>query len=136
MTGPKRTNRHNFEIIYFKCDFNGGFPWGNFLSVFANKSWSSSYCFWDKRGQRGQNKTSTLKDNFLNLSLICVLFSPIEFLWKKSCSEYGNRFALVCTISNIWQDQKFYFNGLNINIGPYVNWIKYLIELTLIVWMT
>jgi hypothetical protein len=36
-----------------------------------------------------------------------------------SCLEYGNRFVVAFAISELWEDEKSYFKGLEINIGPY-----------------
>ena len=93
--------------FYFKSDFNGGFFFWFLLTFPAgicNKSW-----LWDKSGQRGPRGTNTENDNFLNLSLICVMFYSFN-----SCLECGNIIV-------------GYFTGLNANIKPYVNWIKYVL---------
>ena len=68
----------------------------NFLSAFSNQIWPSSCDFKDKRNQHPKS---------LHLSLICVLFFFLNWIHlNTSCFEYGNRFVVVFTISEIWED--------------------------------
>ena len=100
--------------FYFKSDFDRGFFFFKFLMklpAIVNKSLPSSYGFWDKRGQ------------------ICVLFFhwiPLKIYFLKGSQQ-------ICCSFDCFIDQKVkslncsfksYFNGLKINIGPYVKWIK------------
>jgi len=41
---------------------------------------------------------------------------------QNSFLEVSRWFVVVCDVSEIWQDQASYFNGLKINIRPYVKW--------------
>jgi len=80
----------------------------NFLPAFVNKSEPNSHGFWDKSGQREQRGSNTQNKNFLNLSLICVMF----FRWiplKNVCLEHGNIFIAALTVVVIGKDQQSYF---------------------------
>ena len=59
---------------------------------------------------------------------------PTEFLFKNPFWMDSNRFAFAHTIPEIWEDQKSYFNGLKINIEPYLKWIKNKILKSRLMW--
>ena len=77
-----------------------------------------AHCFWDKSGQRGSRGTNTQNDNFLNLSLLGVMF----FHWiplRYSRLEYGNRFIAAFTVAVIWMDQQSCLEYGNICIAAF-----------------
>ena len=104
--------------FYFKSDFDRFFfssdsLW-NFIPAIVNKSLPSSYVFRDKRGQ------------------ICVLFFhwiSLKIYFLKGSQQICCSFDCFIDIrgpkvKSLNCSFKSYFNGLKINIGPYVKWIK------------
>ena len=104
--------------FYFKSDFDRVFfssdsLW-NFIPAIVNKSLPSSYVFRNKRGQ------------------ICVLFFywiPLKIYFLKGSQQICCSFDCFIDIrgpkvKSLNCSFKSYFNGLKINIGPYVKWIK------------
>lgn len=63
-----------------------------------------------------------------NMMILLLLCQICIFCWislNNSCLENGKKFVVDFTVSEIWENQNSYFNGLKIKIRPYVKLIKY-----------